>query len=129
MSNQVKETVMQFGEGGFLRAFIDYFFDKMNKKGLYDGKVVIIQPIEKGMVDKLQEQDCQYNLFLRGVENGQVVNEHTHVESISRAINPYKDFDAYMALAENPDLRVIISNTTEAGIEYIGTEKLTDAPA
>ena len=129
MSNQVKETVMQFGEGGFLRAFIDYFFDKMNKKGLYDGKVVVIQPIEKGMVDVLNEQKGQYNLFLRGVENGQVVNEHTHIESISRGINPYKDFDAYMALAENPDLRVIISNTTEAGIEYLGTEKLTDAPA
>lgn len=129
MSSQVKETVMQFGEGGFLRAFIDYFFHKMNVKGVYDGKVVIIQPIEKGMVDMLNAQDCKYNLFLRGVDNGQVVNERTYIESVSRAINPYADFDSYMALAENPDLRVIISNTTEAGIEYLGTEKLTDRPA
>lgn len=129
MSSQVKETVMQFGEGGFLRAFIDYFFHKMNVQGVYDGKVVIIQPIEKGMVDMLNAQDCKYNLFLRGVDNGQVVNERTYIESVSRAINPYTDFDSYMALAENPDLRVIISNTTEAGIEYLGTEKLTDRPA
>jgi tagaturonate reductase len=129
MSSQVKETVMQFGEGGFLRAFIDYFFHKMNVQGVYDGKVVIIQPIEKGMVDMLNAQDCKYNLFLRGVDNGQVVNERTYIESVSRAINPYADFDSYMALAENPDLRVIISNTTEAGIEYLGTEKLTDRPA
>ncbi len=129
MSSQVKETVMQFGEGGFLRAFIDYFFHKMNVQGVYDGKVVIIQPIEKGMVDMLNAQDCKYNLFLRGVDNSQVVNERTYIESVSRAINPYTDFDSYMALAENPDLRVIISNTTEAGIEYLGTEKLTDRPA
>ena len=77
----------------------------------------------------MNAQDCKYNLFLRGVDNGQVVNERTYIESVSRAINPYTDFDSYMALAENPDLRVIISNTTEAGIEYLGTEKLTDRPA
>lgn len=61
--------------------------------------------------------------------NGKEVIEHTHVDVISRGINPYEDFDAYMALAENPDLRVIVSNTTEAGIEYLGTEKLDDKPA
>ena len=77
----------------------------------------------------LQDQNCEYNLFLRGIDKGQVVNEHTHITSISRALNPYTQFDEYMKLAENPDLRVIVSNTTEAGIEYIGTEKLDDKPA
>ena len=125
----MKETVMQFGEGGFLRGFVDYFFHKLNEQGLYDGKIVVIQPIEQGMVSMLNEQKGEYNLFLRGIENGQVVNEHTHVTSISRGINPYTDFDAYMELAENPDLRVIVSNTTEAGIEYLGTENLEDRPA
>ena len=125
----MKETVMQFGEGGFLRGFVDYFFHKLNEQGLYDGKIVVVQPIEQGMVSMLNEQKGEYNLFLRGIENGQVVNEHTHVTSISRGINPYTDFDAYMELAENPDLRVIVSNTTEAGIEYLGTEKLEDRPA
>ncbi len=125
----VKETVMQFGEGGFLRGFVDYFFKKLNDKGLYDGKIVVVQPIERGMVDMLNAQNCEYNLFLRGIDKGKIVNEHTHVDVISRGINPYTDFDAYMALAENPDLRVIVSNTTEAGIEYLGTEKLSDRPA
>lgn len=127
MSNS-KETVMQFGEGGFLRGFVDYFFHKLQEKGLYDGKIVVVQPIEKGMCQMLADQNCEYNLFLRGIDNGQVVNEHTHVTSISRALNPYTQYEEYMKLAENPDLRVIVSNTTEAGIEYLGTEKLTDTP-
>ena len=125
----MKETVMQFGEGGFLRGFVDYFFKKINDAGVYEGKVVVIQPIEKGMIDMLNDQNGEYNLYLRGISNGEVVNEHTHVDVISRGINPYTNFEDYMALAENPDLRVIVSNTTEAGIEYLGTEKLTDAPA
>ena len=125
----MKETVMQFGEGGFLRGFVDYFFKKLNDAGVYEGKVVVIQPIDKGMVNMLNDQNCEYNLYLRGLQNGEEVIEHTHVDVISRGINPYEDFDAYMALAENPDLRVIVSNTTEAGIEYLGTEKLDDKPA
>ena len=125
----MKETVMQFGEGGFLRGFVDYFFHKLNEKGLYDGKIVVVQPLPTGMIDVLNEQNCTYNLFLRGIQDGQVVNERTEITSISRCINPYSDFDAYMALAENPDLRVIVSNTTEAGIEYLGTESIEDRPA
>ena len=109
---------MQFGEGGFLRGFVDYFFKKLNDAGVYEGKVVVIQPIDKGMVNMLNDQNCEYNLYLRGLQNGKEVIEHTHVDVISRGINPYEDFDAYMALAENPDLRVIVSNTTEAGIAY-----------
>ena len=79
MSNNVKETVIQFGEGGFLRGFVDYFFHKLQEKGLYDGKIVVVQPIEKGMCQMLADQNCEYNLFLRGIDNGEVVNEHTHV--------------------------------------------------
>ena len=85
MSTGVKETVIQFGEGGFLRGFVDYFFHKLQEKGLYDGKIVVVQPIEKGMCQMLSDQNCEYNLFLRGIDNGQVVNEHTHVTSISRS--------------------------------------------
>lgn len=127
--NNVKETVMQFGEGGFLRGFVDYFFHKLREQGLYDGKIVVVQPIEKGMCQMLEDQNCEYNLFLRGIDHGQVINEHTHITSISRALNPYTQYEEYMKLAENPDLRVIVSNTTEAGIEYLGTEKLSDTPA
>ena len=104
-----KETVIQFGEGGFLRGFADYFFQKMQDKGLFDGSVVIVQPIEKGMCSVLEQQGCEYNLFLRGIDNGQVVDEHTHIDIISRCVNPYDDFEAYMKLAENPDFRFIVS--------------------
>ncbi len=123
------EKVIQFGEGGFLRGFVDYFLYKLNEKGLWEGKVVVVQPIEKGMCDMLMQQNCEYNLYLRGIENGKTVNERTHIDVISRCVNPYTEFDAYMQLAENPDIRFIISNTTEAGIEYLGTEQLDDRPA
>ena len=124
-----KETVIQFGEGGFLRGFGDYFFQKLQDKGLFDGSVVIVQPIEKGMCSVLEQQGCEYNLFLRGIDNGQVVDEHTHIDIISRCVNPYENFESYMKLAENPDFRFIVSNTTEAGIEYVDSNQFTDAPA
>ena len=124
-----KERVIQFGEGGFLRGFVDYFLYKLNEKELFEGKVVIVQPIEKGMCDLLASQNCEYNLYLRGIDKGKVVNERTHIDVISRCVNPYTQNDEYMKLAENPDFRFIISNTTEAGIEYLGTEKLQDKPA
>ncbi len=123
------EKVIQFGEGGFLRGFVDYFFYKLSEKGLFDGKIAVVQPIEKGMIDLLNQQDGRYNLFLRGIDKGEVVDEKTEIDIISRGINPYADFDEYMSLAENPEMRFIVSNTTEAGIEYLGTEKLTDTPA
>ena len=125
----MKETVIQFGEGNFLRGFFDYFLYKMNEKGLYDGKAVVVQPIPMGRVEDLNEQDCKYNLYLRGIKNGEIVKEHTYIESISRCVDPYKDFEDYMALANNPDFRFIVSNTTEAGIEFVDTCKFDDKPA
>ena len=124
----MKETIIQFGEGGFLRSFADVFVHKMNEQGLYDGKVVVVQPIAKGLIPVLNEQKGVYHQFLRGIEDGQVVNDCIEVHSISRGVDPYTDFAEYLKLAHNPDMRVIISNTTEAGIEYLGTESITDAP-
>lgn len=124
----MKERIIQFGEGGFLRSFVDMFVNIMNEKGLFDGKVVVVQPIEKGLVNVLNEQGGVYHQYLRGIENGEVINSMTEVHSISRGINPYTDYSAYLELAHNPDMRFIVSNTTEAGIEYLGTESLDDAP-
>ncbi|MFC2583437.1 MAG: tagaturonate reductase [Lachnoanaerobaculum saburreum] len=126
---KAKERIIQFGEGGFLRGFVDYFFQKLNDKGLFEGSVVVVQPIKTGMCDMLTAQNCEYNLFLRGVDNGKVVDEHTHIDVISRCINPYKDYEEYLSLAKNPDFRFIVSNTTEAGIVYEDDNKLSDAPA
>ena len=124
----MKERIIQFGEGGFLRSFADMFIHIMNEKGVFDGKAVVVQPIEKGLIDVLNSQQGVYHQYLRGVENGRVINQCTEVHSISRGVNPYADYKAYLELAHNPDMRFIISNTTEAGIEYLGTEKLSDAP-
>lgn len=124
----MKETIIQFGEGGFLRSFVDVFINKMNEQGLYDGKAVVVQPIAKGRIADINAQKGVYHQFLRGIENGSVVNECITVKSISRGVDPYSDYGEYLRLAHNPDMRIIISNTTEAGIEYLGTEAITDAP-
>lgn len=125
----MKEKIIQFGTGNFLRGFADYFVDKLNKENLFDGKVVIVSPTDSKTVDTLNAQDRKYNLYLRGIENGKEICERTEINTISRAINPYRDFEEYLSLAENPDFRFIISNTTEAGIAFSGEDKFTDRPA
>ena len=121
----MKEKIIQFGEGGFLRGFADWMVQYANEKAGFDGKVVVVQPIEKGMCDMLTEQGCVYTHLCRGAEGLDV----KRIDVISRCVKPYEDFDGYIALASNPDFRFIISNTTEAGIEFIDTDKLTDRPA
>lgn len=124
----MKETVIQFGEGNFLRGFFDWFLAGLNQKGLYDGKAVIIQPRAGGKIAPLNEQDCKYNLYLRGVVNGEIKEEHTFIESVSRGVDPYKNYQEYIDLAKNPDFRFIVSNTTEAGIEFDENCKFNDTP-
>ena len=124
----MKETIIQFGEGNFLRGFFDYFLDVMNKNGLYDGKAIVIQPREGGKCGLLNEQNCKYNLYLRGIDKGEIKKEHHFIESVSRGVDPYKSFDEYMSLAENPDLKFVVSNTTEAGIAFDESCKLDDKP-
>ncbi|MFA6505067.1 MAG: tagaturonate reductase [Treponemataceae bacterium] len=123
-----KERIMQFGEGNFLRAFVDWMVHKMNAAGVYDGSVVLVQPIARGLTDLINENNGLYTVILRGVENGKVVEDATIVESVSRCVDPYRDFKDFMAIGENPDLRFIVSNTTEAGIAYAAGDKPTDAP-
>lgn len=124
----MKETVIQFGEGNFLRGFFDYFLDVMNKKGLYEGRAVVIQPREGGKCALLNEQGCKYNLYLRGIDKGEIKSEHTLVESISRGIDPYKNYDEYISLADNEDFRFVVSNTTEAGIAFDDSCSFDDKP-
>ncbi len=124
----MKETVIQFGEGNFLRGFFNYFLDVMNKQGLYEGKAVVIQPRAGGKCALLNAQDCKYNLYLRGIEDDEIKQEHTLIESISRGIDPYKNFDEYMALADSPDFRFVVSNTTEAGIAFDDSCSFEDKP-
>ncbi|MFW5621070.1 MAG: tagaturonate reductase, partial [Prevotella pectinovora] len=123
------EKIIQFGEGNFLRAFVDWIVWKMNQKTDFNGSVVVVQPLAGGMVDWLNGQDCLYHVNLQGKENGQPVNTLERIDVISRALNPYSQNQAFMALAEQPEMRFIISNTTEAGIAFDDSCKFTDAPA
>lgn len=125
------ERVLQFGEGNFLRAFVDYFIDMMNEKAGFCSKVVLCQPIGGGDTIRnfINEQEGLYTLFLRGSENGQKVNEKRVISCVSRCINPYSQYDELMACAKNPDLRFITCNTTEAGIQYDPSCKFEDKPA
>lgn len=123
------EKIIQFGEGNFLRAFVDWIVCHMNKETDFNGSVVIVQPIERGMVGMLNEQDCLYHVNLQGRLNGQDVNSLEMIDVVSRALNPYEDFTSFMALADNPDTRFIVSNTTEAGIAFDPACKLNDTPA
>ena len=123
------ERVLQFGEGNFLRAFVDYFIDMMNEKAGFHSKVVLCQPIAPGLADMINEQEGLYTLFLRGFENGKKVNDKRVISCVSRCLNPYQDYDAVLACAENPDLRFIACNTTEAGITYDPACSFTDVPA
>ena len=115
--------VIQFGEGGFLRGFVDWMLQKLNDKGLFNGSVAVVQPIEKGMCDLLSSQNCLYTHIIRGAEG----LEKTVIDVIDRCVKPYEDFDAYLALAENPDARFIVSNTTESGIEFRAADMVAPA--
>ncbi len=132
--NEVKSTVtrperiLQYGEGNFLRAFVDWMVDILNEKTGFDGNVVMVQPLDRGMADMINAQKGLYTTILRGVQNGNTVEQYRCINSTSRCINPYAQFDQYMACAENPDLRLIVSNTTEAGISYHSGDTLADKP-
>ena len=126
---EAPERVLQFGEGNFLRAFVDYFIDEMNEKAGFNGKVVLTQPIAPGLAPMINDQEGLYTLFLRGRENGQQVNRKRVISCVSRCINPYEDFQALMDCAKNPDLRFLVSNTTEAGIVFDPACKFDDKPA
>jgi len=123
------EKVIQFGEGNFLRAFVDWIIWNMDQKTDFNGSVVVVQPLEGGMIDWLNGQDCLYHVNLQGRENGKPVNTLERIDVISRCVNPYKQNQAFMALADQPEMRFVISNTTEAGIAFDPACKLDDAPA
>ncbi len=120
--------VVQFGEGNFLRAFADRMIDEANEKGVFDGNIAIVKPIEYGTLDLFREQDCFYTAVLRGRENGKTVSEARLVTSVSRAVGAVEDYAEFMALARGEDLKIVISNTTEAGIAFDPDDRLDMEP-
>ena len=110
--------VMQFGEGNFLRAFVDWIINSVNKAGSFDGGVVVVQPMPFGRVKELNEADDLYTLYLQGLQDGKAVRVHEVIKTIQDALNPFEEYDKYLKYAESDDLQVVISNTTEAGIAF-----------
>ncbi len=110
--------VLQFGEGNFLRAFVDYIFDVTNEKTDFNGGVVLVKPIEFGNLDRFHEQECQYTLQLRGFKDGQPAKITRQITSVVDAVAAIDDYDKYVEYALADTLRFVVSNTTEAGIVF-----------
>lgn len=113
-----KVKIMQFGEGNFLRAFIDWIINTMNKKNVFDGGVVVVQPMPFGRCKELSEANGLYTLYLQGLQDGKAVREHEVIKCLQDFVNPFEAYDKYLDYALSDDLEFIISNTTEAGIVF-----------
>ena len=129
-TKEMPERVIQFGEGNFLRAFVDYMFNEINAQDLFTGGITLVQPIAGGdfLRNVLNEQEGLYTLIARGRENGEKVTDKTLITCVNRCINPYSDFETYNSCAKNPELRFVVSNTTEAGITWKEEAMVTDVP-
>ncbi len=120
--------VVQFGEGNFLRAFVDYMIDIANEKTDFNGSVVLIKPISFGNLDRFHAQDCRYTVILRGLQEGKKVELSRLVTSVSDAVDAYSEYEKYANLAKEPDLRFVVSNTTEAGIVFDPEDQMEANP-
>ena len=124
------ERIIQFGEGNFLRAFVDWQIDLLNEHTDLNAGVVIVRPIQSDFPPSLSTQDGLYTTIVRGLnEQGEAVSEARLIRSVNREISVYDDYGAFLKLAHNPDMRFVFSNTTEAGISYHAGDSVDDAPA
>lgn len=115
--------VLQFGEGNFLRAFVDYMIDIANETGDFNGDIVLVKPIEFGTLDLFHKQECQYTVQLRGIVDGEAKRINRVVTSVADVVDAYGEYEKYAAFAKLDTLRFIVSNTTEAGIVYDDTDR------
>ncbi|WP_239462881.1 tagaturonate reductase [Pseudoalteromonas fuliginea] len=128
--NKYPTKIMQFGEGNFLRAFVDWQIDKLNQTSDLSAGIAIIRPIDYDTLPLLNTQDGLYTTIIRGLnEQGETVSEERIIGCVNEEIPIYKNLERFLELATNSDLKIIFSNTTEAGIEYIDSDKLEDKPA
>ncbi|RAU37855.1 tagaturonate reductase [Enterobacter sp. ECC-175] len=124
------ERIIQFGEGNFLRAFIDWQIDLLNEHTDLNAGVVVVRPIDSDFPPSLSTQDGLYTTIIRGLnEKGEAVSESRLIRSVNREISVYSHYDEFLRLAHNPDIRFVFSNTTEAGISYHAGDRFEDAPA
>ena len=115
--------VLQFGEGNFLRTFVDHYFDTLNEEG-GDFSVHIVKPISFGSLENFKKQNNRYHIVLRGMDGAEAVEKVREIKVVSEAIDPFLDMAAYERIATDPDVKIIVSNTTEAGICFHGEDKM-----
>lgn len=120
--------VVQFGEGNFLRAFVEYAFQKLNNEVDFNAGIAVVQPIDRGMVSMLNDQDGLYTLFLKGIEKGKEIQHQELITNIVKGVDPYANFKDYLSLSKEESLQFIISNTTEAGIAYVASDTMEMQP-
>ena len=124
---ELPERVIQFGTGVLLRGLPDYFIDKANRNGVFNGRVLVVKSTSQGGADAFSKQDNLYTLCVKGIEDGINVEENTINSSISRVLSAAQDWTEILKAAHNPDLQIVISNTTEVGI-VLSEDKITDNP-
>ncbi len=120
--------IMQFGGGNFLRAFVDWMVDVLNNETDFNGGIAIVKPTAGGDYSELKAQDGLFTVVLDGIKDGELIAEKILVNSVQQVVNCYTEWETYLALAKNPDLRFIVSNTTEAGIKFSREDKFEDEP-
>lgn len=120
--------IVQFGGGNFMRGFTDYIIDKLNKETEWKGGIVNLQATPNGSIQKMEEQDNVYTLFTRGIKKGEIHDEKQVISAIQKSVNPYSDYDEFLALAKEEELEFVFSNTTETGIAYDETETSYEGP-
>ena len=128
MKNKTTDS-LQFGEGNFLRAFVDFCLQTLNEKTSFSGKVNIVQPLPNGMIEQLKNQNGKYHIFQEGVMAGENIRLGQQINCIDQMINPYQEFSNFLKLAENENLTFVFSNTTEAGIMLDHKDQFNNTPA
>lgn len=122
------ERIVQFGGGNFLRGFVDWMVEELNQQAGFASSVVVVKPTPQGSYDQFNLQNGLFHLRMHGLQDGKLVTTRKLITCISRAVNPYSDYEAYKALARQPEIRFVVSNTTESGLTFAPEDKLTDAP-
>ncbi len=122
------ERIVQFGGGNFLRGFVDWIIQQLNEQAAFASSVVIVKPTPQGSYEQFNLQDGLFHVQLHGLQEGTLVTDRSLITCVTRALNPYEDYESFLALARQPDIRFIISNTTETGLTFAPDDKLTDAP-
>ena len=128
LSKPKYNKIIQFGEGGFLRGFVDWIVELTNESTDFDAGVTVVQPIEKGMCEMLEKQNCTYTHIMRGLKDGVPTVDKKIINVIKDTVEPYKDFESYLKLSQNPEFKFIVSNTTESGIAFSDEDTPEKAP-